>query len=83
MKNPRFFDIAGFQKTGGLASRDSAFALCVDYTNRCNDAGLTISMGGPLDAPDTIPAGSCESYKWTDWKGHALPHVNTVERATA
>jgi hypothetical protein len=80
MTPPRFFDHARYSRTGGLASRDGAFANCVDSTNRCNYVMLSVDMGGPLDAPDVLPAGGCESYLWTDWKGRLLPHVGTVER---
>ena len=76
----RYFDTGRQYRTGGLGSRDMAFAACADRTNRCNTVSSVIDMGGPLDAPDVMPAGACESRLFVDWRGNALAHTLTVER---
>lgn len=81
MDAPVYFNHAAYCKTGGLHSRDMAFAACVDRGNRCNDVARVIDMGGPLDAPDTMPAGGCEGRAWVDWRGNPKPTTMTVERA--
>lgn len=60
----RFFDLPRKHRTGGLAQRDNAFGACVDASNRCNDVMRVIELGGPIDAPDLMPAGGCEGIKW-------------------
>lgn len=60
----RFFDLPRQYRTGGLAQRQTAFAACVDMTNRCNYVAEAIDMGGPIDAPDLMPAGACEGVRW-------------------
>lgn len=80
MRARTFFDVGRAARTGGLVSRDEAFAACVDRTNRCNDVARVIDMGGPLDAPDLMPAGCCEGWRWVDWRGRPLLHVETVAR---
>lgn len=40
----------------------------------------TYIMGGPLDAPDVMPAGCMQSTEWTDAHGRSLPSVAGVER---
>lgn len=60
----RFFDLPRQYRTGGLAQRSAAFAACVDMTNRCNDVMHTIDLGGPIDAPELMPAGACEGVRW-------------------
>jgi hypothetical protein len=82
MMKPRFFNHAAFSKTGGVRSRDEAFAACVDQTNRCNHVARVIDMGGPLDAPQEMPAGGCNSDLWTDWRGNPMPTTSTVERGS-
>jgi hypothetical protein len=76
----QYFDHPRHHRTAGVASRDAAFAACADATNRCNDVYLVIQMGGPLDACDVMPAGSCNSDLWADWKARPLVTVSHVDR---
>lgn len=77
----RYFDTGRQYRTGGLGSRDMAFIACVDNTNRGDYVMRAIDCGGPLDAPDVMPAGGCESRLFVDWRSNALAHTLTVERA--
>jgi hypothetical protein len=45
-------------RTGGRAARDRTMILDIDSLG---DFPLDAEAGGPLDAPDEIPAGSCNS----------------------
>lgn len=81
----RFFDHARYSFTGGVHSRDMVFYACWSNDNRCNDVTLQIMGGGPIDAPDILPAGCCDSITWHDGykpdnsqKYHAS--VSTVQR---
>jgi hypothetical protein len=76
----RFFDHPTHHRTGGVASRDDAFSLCVDYSHRAAEVMYSILAGGPLDACDVIPAGGCNSNEWTDWKGRPQPTVSGINR---
>ena len=76
----RFFNQPVYHRTGGVNSRDAAFALCVDYTNRADHVARCIDLGGPLDAPEVMPAGSCESRLWVNYRGDAMPHVAELRR---
>lgn len=80
MNPPIYFNHAAYCRTGGVGSRDAAFAACVDRTNRCNDVMRAIDLGGPLDAPEEIPAGSCESRLWVNWRGEPKPTTTTTPR---
>lgn len=45
-----------------------------------NPYGLVLGAGGgPLDAPQFIAAGSCNSVNWTTG-GRPVPHMSDVER---
>jgi len=46
--------------TGGRASRDRTMILDIDSLG---DFPLDSEAGGPLDAPDELPAGSCNSVE--------------------
>ena len=46
--------------TGGRASRDRTMILDIDSLG---DFPLDREAGGPLDAPDEMPAGSCNSVE--------------------
>jgi len=37
----------------------------------------------PLDAPDTLPAGSCTSTEYTNWRGRAVVSQSSVKREVA
>lgn len=76
----KFFNHPAHHRTAGVASRDDAFSLCVDYSHRASDVMYSILAGGPLDACDVIPAGSCNSVQWKDWKGNAQATVTGIER---
>jgi hypothetical protein len=80
MPTRQFFNHPAHHRTGGIASRASAFALCVDRTHRANDVMSLIVAGGPLDACEVIPAGSCNSTVWNDWQGTPLPTVSGIDR---
>jgi hypothetical protein len=62
----RFFDHARYGFTGGLHSRDMVFYACWSNDNRCNDVMRQVDAGGPIDAPDILPAGACDSITWHD-----------------
>ena len=79
--NRQFFDHPAHHRTAGVASRDAAFALCVDRTHRASDVMYSILAGGPLDACAVIPAGGCNSDQWTDLRGRAQPTVSGIVRA--
>ena len=46
--------------TGGRAARDRTMILDIDSLG---DFSLDCAAGGPLDAPDELPAGSCNSLE--------------------
>ena len=46
----KFFDHPRHHRTAGVASRDDAFAACVDYSHRASHVMYAIMAGGPLDA---------------------------------
>jgi len=60
-----------FNVTGGITYRDLAAIRCAHY-----DA-LQV---GPLDAPDFMPAGSCNSTEYTDWTGDFLVGQTSIQR---
>jgi len=37
----------------------------------------------PLDAPDTLPAGSCTSTDYTNWRGRPIASQSSVKRGEA
>lgn len=83
MGTQRFFDHGGYCKTGGISSRDMVFYACWAPDNRCNYVMLHVDMGGPLDAPSTIPAGSCNSTTWHNGANETPvryhPSVTTID----
>jgi hypothetical protein len=76
----RFINMPAYHRTGGIASRDAAYAACSDHTHRADNVSRCIDLGGPLDAPEVMPAGSCESRLWTNYRGEAMPHVSELRR---
>ena len=80
MPTRQFFNHPAHHRTGGVASRDAAFSLCIDVSNRATDAMRAIIAGGPLDACSVIPAGGCNANQWQDWQGRPQPTVSGVAR---
>ena len=39
-----------------------------------------LDTGGPLDAPDWMPAGACNCTEWTDSAGRGFPAQNEIRR---
>lgn len=80
----RLFDHGGYCKTGGIQSRDMVFYACWTPDNRCNDVMRVVEMGGPLDAPSEIPAGSCNANTWHSGADKTplvfRPSVSTIPR---
>ena len=58
--------------TGGTAARDHAYISCHngDTDNGAWDALL---LSGPIDAPDTLPAGACTRETHQNAHGDAIP----------
>jgi hypothetical protein len=75
---PRIFDYPRQHRTGGLTSRDAVYWAAWPNTG-ASLAALTLA-GGPLDAPDVMPAGCMVSTTWTDAHGRAVPSVAGFER---
>ena len=75
---PRIFDYPRQHQTGGLPSRDAVYWAAWPNAG-ASLAALTLA-GGPLDAPDVMPAGCMQSTSWTDAHGRALPSVVGFER---
>ena len=76
-----FFNHARYCATGGLRTRDHVFLLCRTNDNRCNTVMQQVDMGGPLDAPEVMPAGSVESVLHRNWRGDPRPTTSTFSRA--
>ena len=75
---PRIFDYPRQHQTGGLTSRDAVYWAAWPNAG-ASLAALTLA-GGPIDAPDVMPAGCMQSTSWTDAHGRALPSVAGFER---
>lgn len=69
--------------TGGLRARDTChlwnfaeartFSVLVQSARgfgcvSCDD----FTAGGPIDAPETIPAGAMSCIEWVDWRGRPI-----------
>ena len=39
-----------------------------------------LDAGGPLDAPDTLPAGGMNNTEWTNGWGRPIGALNTTQR---
>lgn len=63
---PRFFDYGSHCKTGGVASRDAVWYLSFASGADWSDITRATDMGGPIDAPETMPSGCCNSVTWHD-----------------
>lgn len=54
---------------GGMWHRDSGHRVNLD-----------IEAGGPIDAPEIMPAGACESISWLSSAGRTLPAQCLISR---
>lgn len=64
-----------YYRTGGQASRDWTFVACHDISR----SGLVwdmLSLSGPIDAPDTMPAGAVAC----DARGRNDPQPRYIRR---
>ncbi len=77
---PRIFDYPLHHRTGGPTARDAVYYLTWPDRGHSDMIAATLA-GGPLDAPDVMPAGCMVSTTWTDAHGRAVPSVAGVERA--
>jgi len=63
--------------TGGARSRDVSLLMTraeLFQRHHAHDAD------GCLDAPETMPAGACNSVDWKDWRGKPLAGQSEVRR---
>lgn len=67
-----------YNRTGGIASRVSA--LCKCEAHHRTDAMQSIDMGGPLDAPEWMPAGSVDNITWYDSMGEPIARQTEIDR---
>ncbi|MCK6433153.1 MAG: hypothetical protein L6Q68_08985 [Aquabacterium sp.] len=79
-KQSPYFDNGRYCRTGGLRPRDYVFHHCWTPDNRCNTVMQQVDMGGPLDAPALMPAGSVESISTRDAYGRPCARTSTFER---
>lgn len=63
--------------TGGARSRDMAR---IAMRSVLFERDMALEADGCLDAPDTLPAGSCNSVDWTDWRGNPLAGQSETAR---
>lgn len=59
----------------GATTRPHAAAICTGGT------ALARTAGGPLDAPDLMPAGACNSTEWTDGASSPIATETRTRRA--
>lgn len=66
--------------TGGTGARDHAYLACQDaLTDR--GAWDSLILSGPIDAPDTMPVGSCVRGPYLNGQNMPVPALATVKRA--
>lgn len=75
-----YFDHGRYCRTAGLQARDAVFQHCWTPDNRCNTVMQQVDMGGPLDAPAFMPAGSVEGLTVRNFAGEGRPTVATTAR---
>lgn len=69
--------------TGGRWNRDVADILCCLGNHHVTPREIRVdqlSMGGPLDAPTSIPSGVMSSTQWRSGRGRPLARVHTIDR---
>lgn len=74
---------AEFHCTGGRWNRDVADILCCLGNSHVTPREIRVdqlSMGGPLDAPTSIPSGEMSSIQWRSGLGRPLARVHTIDR---
>jgi hypothetical protein len=85
----RFVDYGAHCGTGGVQSRAFVFLACWmdnrlrglnESTDRSGIFSSVVCMGGPLDAPDTMPAGACNSSTFYSAYHDDAPGVSTFTR---
>lgn len=70
--------------TGGKRIRDATHILHMRHRLGADGAGLVgdeLTAGGPLDAPDLMPAGACTNADWTDGAGQPITSATQARRA--
>ena len=58
--------------TGGTAARDHTLVACYNGESD-NGAWSALLLSGPIDAPDTLPAGACTRETHRNARGEAIP----------
>lgn len=78
--NAPYFNLGRYCSTGGLRSRDLVWSLCWTPDNRCNTVMEQVSLGGPLDAPESMPAGSVDGISFQHANGQPRQVTSTFPR---
>lgn len=74
---------AEYHCTGGRWNRDVANMLCSIGKHPGTPRAIRvdhIDMGGPLDAPTSMPSGAMSSTQWQNGLGRPLARVHTIDR---
>lgn len=70
--------------TGGLRQRQAVRVLNMPGRSclygELGQMSHELDAGGPLDAPETIPAGSTNSTEWRNFRGEPLARPTEIER---
>lgn len=75
-----YFDHGRYCRTAGLQARDAVFLSCWTPDSRCSAVMQQVDMGGPLDAPEYMPAGSVEGLTVRNFAGEGRPTTSTTAR---
>ncbi len=70
--------------TGGKRARDATHILHLRHrmvTEGAGAVGEDLVAGGPLDAPELMPAGACTSTEWTDGARRPIATETRTRRA--
>ena len=71
--------------TGSQRECDAAIIISANGSaglyGRIGTLSSAWDAGGPIDAPETLPAGAMNSTEWVNGRGHAVGRQSEIRRA--